>query len=111
MPLDGLCRGSYLGVVLKHLIALHVVTLEHDDRAVEARHVQAEVVGPDFFVCRVGENLVGKKTAHQRGQKEKHEGDETREISSYYCHHLFALFMRRNSPKSFFIYFFDFARL
>lgn len=58
VSLDRPCHGSYLGVVLKHLIALHVVTLEHDDRPVEAGHVQAEVVRPDLFVRRVGENLV-----------------------------------------------------
>lgn len=57
MPLDRLGHGSYLGVVLEHLIALHVVTLEHDDGPVEAGHVEAEVICPDFFVRRVGEHL------------------------------------------------------
>lgn len=58
--LERLARGSYLGVVLKHLVALHVVTLEHDHGPVEAGHVQAEVVRPDFLVRRVGEDLEDK---------------------------------------------------
>lgn len=44
---------SYLSIVLKHLIALHVVTLEHDDGSVEAGDVQTEVICPDFFIRRV----------------------------------------------------------
>lgn len=59
MALDLLClsRRSYLSVVLEHLIALHVVTLEHDDGPVEAGDVQTEVICPDFFVRCVGEHL------------------------------------------------------
>lgn len=48
---------SYLSIVLKHLIALHVVTLEHDNRPVEAGDVQAEVICSDFFIRSVGEHL------------------------------------------------------
>lgn len=50
-------RRSYLSIVLKHLIALHVVTLEHDDGSVEAGDVQTEVICPDFFVRSVWEHL------------------------------------------------------
>ncbi len=48
---------SYLSIVLKHLIALHVVTLEHDDRSVEAGDIQTEVICPNFFIRRVWEYL------------------------------------------------------
>lgn len=48
---------SYLSIVLEHLIALHVVTLEHDDGSVEAGDVQTEVVRPNFFIRRVREHL------------------------------------------------------
>lgn len=49
--------GPYLGVILEHLIPLHVVTLEHDDGSVEAGDVQTEVVCPDFFIRRVRKHL------------------------------------------------------
>lgn len=49
--------GSYLRIVLKHLIALHVVTLEHDDGSVEAGDVQTEVICPNFFIRCVCEHL------------------------------------------------------
>lgn len=48
---------SYLGIVLKHLIALHVVTLEHDDGSVEAGDVQTEVIRSDFFIRCVRKHL------------------------------------------------------
>lgn len=48
---------SYLSIVLEHLIALHVVTLEHDDRSVEAGDVQTEVICPNFFIRCVWEHL------------------------------------------------------
>lgn len=99
VTLNGLCHGSYLGVVLKHLIALHVVTLEHDDGPVEAGHVQTEVVGPDFFVRRVGENLVKRAEKEKKKKKDISEGRNRGEqvmrpeaLSLHY--HLFVLFMR-----------------
>lgn len=48
---------SYLGIVLEHLIALHVVTLEHDDGSVETGDVQTEVIRSDFFIRCVGKHL------------------------------------------------------
>lgn len=62
---------SYLGIVLEHLIALHVVTLEHDDRSVEAGDVQTEVVCPNFFICCVREHL-GKKRCLSQKMKHRH---------------------------------------
>lgn len=53
---------SYLGIVLEHLIALHEVTLEHDDGSVDAGDVQTEVICPNFFIRRVREHL-GNKTS------------------------------------------------
>lgn len=34
-----------------------MVTLEHHDRPVQFGHVQTQVVRPDLFISRVGENL------------------------------------------------------
>lgn len=49
--------GAYLSIVLKHLIAPHVVTLEHEDGSIEAGDVQAEVVCSYFLIGSVGEHL------------------------------------------------------
>lgn len=48
---------TYLSIVLKHLIALHVVALEHEDGSVEAGDVQTEVICPYFFIGSVREHL------------------------------------------------------
>ena len=48
---------SYLSIVLEHLIALHVVTLEHDDGSVETGDIETEVIRPNFFIRRVREHL------------------------------------------------------
>ena len=50
-------RCAHLGVVLKHLVALHVMALQHHDGAVETGHVQAEVIRTDLLVGRVREHL------------------------------------------------------
>lgn len=101
------CHGSYLGIVLKHLIALHVVTLEHDDGPVEAGNIQAEVVCADFFVRRVREHLVKravkKKKKHQRGQKHKLPGERINDF-------IYELLSRRKK-SNIYTYLFDFARM
>lgn len=88
VTLDCPCHGSYLGVVLKHLIALHVVTLEHDDRPVEAGHVQAEVVRPDFFVRCVRKDLVKRDVKKKTSVRAEMEAisEEKREFLSFYYH-------------------------
>lgn len=55
--LAALWNRFYLSIVLEHLIALHVVTLEHDNRSVEAGDVQTEVICPNFFIRCVWEHL------------------------------------------------------
>lgn len=49
--------GAYLSIVLKHLIALHVVALEHEDGSVEAGDVQTQVICSYFFIGSVREHL------------------------------------------------------
>lgn len=48
---------TYLGVILEHLVALHVVTLEHHYGSVEAGNIQTEIICADFFVRCVWEHL------------------------------------------------------
>lgn len=49
--------GAYLSIVLKHLIALHVVALEHEDGSVEAGDIQTEVICSNFLIGSVREHL------------------------------------------------------
>lgn len=62
----GLRTGAYLSIVLKHLIALHVVALEHEDGSVEAGDVQTQVVCSYFFIGSVREHL-GKSEGKKKG--------------------------------------------
>lgn len=48
---------QYLSIVLPELVPPHVVALEHGHRAVEPRHVQAQIIRADLLVCRVGKHL------------------------------------------------------
>lgn len=50
-------QPQYLGVVLPELVPPHVVALEHGHRAVQPRHVQAQVVRANLFVSRVRKYL------------------------------------------------------
>lgn len=50
---DDLRPGPYLCIVLKHLIALHVVALEHEDGSVKAGDVQTEVICSYFLIGSV----------------------------------------------------------
>lgn len=54
----GAPRGTqYLSIVLPELVSPHVVALEHGHRAVQPRHVQAQIIRADLLVCRVGKHL------------------------------------------------------
>lgn len=58
----GAHRGTqYLSIVLPELVPPHVVALEHGHRAVEPRHVQAQIIRADLLVCRVGKHLPREK--------------------------------------------------
>lgn len=59
--------GPYLSIVLKHLIALHVVALEHEDGSVETRDVQTQVVRSYFFIGSVREHLENSERNKKRG--------------------------------------------
>lgn len=48
-------------VILPELVAFQVMALEHHDRAVEFRHIQAKIISSDLFIGRVGENLSRRK--------------------------------------------------
>lgn len=50
---DDLRPGPYLCIILKHLIALHVVALEHEDGSVKAGDVQTEVICSYFLIGSV----------------------------------------------------------
>lgn len=110
LALERLCHGSYLGVVLEHLIALHVVTLEHDDGPVQAGHVQAEVVCPDFFVRRVGEDL-GKRPVKRK--KNISEGTkQTGTLLSFYDHlfcFIYEPLFQEKQPEVCLVYLSDFG--
>lgn len=95
------CHGSYLGIVLKHLIALHVVTLEHDDGPVEAGNIQAEVVCADFFVRRVREHLVKRAVKKKKNISEgRNTSFQVRELMTLFM----SCFLGEKSPTSILIY-------
>lgn len=58
--------GPYLCIVLKHLIALHVVALEHEDGSVKAGDVQTEVICSYFFIGSVREHLENSRRNKKR---------------------------------------------
>ncbi len=90
-------RRSYLSIVLKHLIALHVVTLEHDDGSVEAGDVQTEVICPDFFIRCVREHLE-TRCLTQKGRK--CAAISTRDVQDRYC-------VWKRKPEHIYWFYFD----